>query len=59
MLIMYGVLKELIMNHYNNGTLKNNSDFLERSLERNKENESLSVMEYELLKETIEELIAD
>lgn len=56
---MYGVLKELIMNHYNNGTLKNNSDFLERSLERNKENESLSVMEYELLKETIEELIAD
>lgn len=55
---MYGVLKELIMNHYNNGTLKNNSDFLESSLERNKENESLSIMEYELLKETIEELIA-
>lgn len=56
---MFGVLKEIILNHYNDGTLKNNIDFLERSLERNKDNETLSIMEYEVLKETIDELIGE
>ncbi|WP_144080658.1 hypothetical protein [Carnobacterium inhibens] len=56
MMIIFGVIKEIIVNHYNNGTLQSRKEFLDRLLEKNMEETAISISEYELLKETIDDL---
>ena len=53
---MFGVIKEIIVNHYNNGTLQSSLESLDRLLDKNMEETTLSISEYELLKETIDDL---
>lgn len=53
---MFGVIKEIIINHYNNGTLQGRMESLNRLLEKNMEETTISISEYELLKETIDDL---
>ncbi|AGY83036.1 hypothetical protein Q783_12030 (plasmid) [Carnobacterium inhibens subsp. gilichinskyi] len=55
-MIIFGVIKEIIVNHYNNGTLQSRKEFLDRLLEKNMEETAISISEYELLKETIDDL---
>lgn len=56
MIIIFGVIKEIIVNHYNNGTLQSRKESLDRLLEKNMEETAISISEYELLKETIDDL---
>ena len=53
---MFGVIKEIIVNYYNNGTLQSRMESLDRLLEKNMEEDTISIPEYELLKETIDDL---
>lgn len=56
MIIIFGVIKEIIVNNYNNGTLQSRKESLDRLLEKNMEETAISISEYELLKETIDDL---
>ena len=56
MIIMFGVIKEIIINHYNNDTLQSRMESLYRILDKNMEETTISISEYELLKETIDDL---
>lgn len=53
---MFGVIKEIIVNHYNNGTLQSSMESLNRIVEKNMVEATISISEYELLKETIVDL---
>ena len=53
---MFGVIKEIIINHYNKGTLQSSMESLDRILDKNMEETTISISEYELLKETIDDL---
>lgn len=56
MIIIFGVIKEIIVNNYNNGTLQSSMGSLDRLLEKNMKEDTISILEYELLKETIDDL---
>ena len=53
---MFGVIKEIIVNYYHNGTLQIGMESLDRLLEKNIEEVTISISEYELLKEIIVDL---